>query len=184
MQKLVFCFVVLMATMTTPALARKSCEPARTTSFAALIRDNQGDLHLLIAIVRNRMNLADLECWASSGDKRMMLALAKRLDFGAPEERDADRAEHLYKAAATTIPGTIYVYTPGFRGKPGRVMPINVGPTVPGLIEADYYRALMHIEARAAKPNYRKGIKMLERLSKSGYAPATEKLSALSAHRT
>lgn len=55
----------------------------------------------------------------------------------------------------------------------------RTGPDVPGLPEGDYRRALMHVEGRANKAKFRKGMKILERLAKTGFAPARERIEAM-----
>ena len=50
---------------------------------------------------------------------------------------DPKRARKLYRAAATTTGGTIYVYVPATRkGGRGYVTPVSMGPKVEGLKEA------------------------------------------------
>ncbi|SNS29896.1 hypothetical protein SAMN06295912_10430 [Sphingomonas laterariae] len=167
----------------TPAAA-KSCPPAEVERFSALIRDADGNVRLILATIRGRMTTDQVRCWAATGDRKMMVELGRRLEHGDGIARDAERAEELYKAAATPKLGTLWVYTPGVGGQPGRVMPIRTGPDEPGLPAAAFARALMHIEGRAARPSYAKGMKILKELSESGHAPARARYDAIMAGPT
>jgi hypothetical protein len=74
---------------------------------------------------------------ARSGDKQAQLALGIRYEAGDGVPTDPKRARKLYRAAAATTGGTIYVYVPATRkGGKGYVSPVNMGPRVAGLAEA------------------------------------------------
>ena len=74
---------------------------------------------------------------ALTGDKHAQLALGIRYEEGDGVAPDPKRARKLYRAAATTTGGTIYVYVPPTRkGGRGYVTPVNMGPVVAGLKEA------------------------------------------------
>jgi TPR repeat protein len=158
---------------------RGECPPQRVQSYTLLIREASGDIRIILAHIKTRLSTEDVACWAATGDKTMMLELGKRLEAGDGIAADPERAEDLYERAAAFISGTIYVYSPGFGKVPGRVMPLRTGPDIPGLPEAKYRRALMHIEGRAMKANPRRGFKWLKELAKGGYRPAAERLAAL-----
>ncbi|WP_326408103.1 sel1 repeat family protein [Sphingomonas sp.] len=158
---------------------RPACPDPRARQIALLVADTNGDVTLIVARIRDRLSTEDAACWAARGDKPMLLELAKRLETGDGIAQDVERAEDLYQAAARPTVGTIYVYSPGVGKSPGMVLPVRTGPDVPGLPEAAYRRALMHIEGRAAKPSPRKGFSILRKLAKSGYAPAVARLAAL-----
>lgn len=162
-----------------PAAAKPACAPAQVERVTALIRDAVGDMHLILATIRGRMTTEQVRCWAATGDRRMMTELARRLEAGDGIARDPERAEDLYKIAATPKPGTLWIYVPGVGGQPGRVMPHTIGPGEPGLPEAAYRRALMHIEGRAARPSYRKGLKLLKQAADGGYPPARARYAAI-----
>lgn len=163
-----------------PAFAKRTpCPEPRAQRIALLVANANGDIALIVANIRERLSKEDVACWAERGDKRMILELAKRLEAGDGVAQDSERAEDLYISAAAAKIGTIYVYSPGVGKSPGQVIPIRTGPDVPGLPEAAYRRALMHIEGRAAKPSLRKGFSILKRLAKNGYAPAIDRLNAL-----
>ena len=85
---------------------------------------------------------------ARSGDKLAQLELGIRFEEGIGVPVDLGRAERLYRAAATASGGTIMVYVPGIRGRPGTVMPMSTGPRMPGLKEAR--NRLRALEARRA----------------------------------
>ncbi len=74
---------------------------------------------------------------AQYGDKRALLELGIAYEEGRTVPVDLKRARALYRAAASTTGGTIFVYQPPVRkGGAGSVMPVNMGPVVPGLAEA------------------------------------------------
>jgi TPR repeat protein len=158
------------------AEARKPCPPAEDQYIAALLVSVGGDVALFIAAFKGPMSIAHVECLAKRGDKAMLLELGRRYDTGVGARPDPERAEQLYSAAARSVSGTTAIYVPGVGKSPGHVQMIRTGPDVPGLPEGTYQRALMHIEGRARKPSFRKGIKLLKQAAKRGYAPAAEKL--------
>lgn len=149
--------------------------------MTALIRDAQGQLHLILATIPKRMTNRQLECWAATGDRQMMLALGRRLEAGDGVARDPSAAEKLYQRAATPRSGDLWIYVPGVGGAPGRVTNVRSGPDEPGLPAAAYARALMHLEGRASRPSYRKGIRLLRDLSAAGYPPAKARYEAIMA---
>ncbi len=78
--------------------------------------------------------LQQLAMRAQNGDKQAQLDLGIAYEEGRGIAVDLKRARALYKAAATTIGGTIYVYTPPVKqGGRGMVMPVNLGSVVTGL---------------------------------------------------
>lgn len=169
-----------LALIASPGAAKRpSCPPERADTLVALIRATDGDMALIVARIPRRLSTEDVECWAATGDKRMMIELGKRLEVGTGIDQDVERAEQLFEHAADLVSGNLAIYVPGFGGKPGYVMFHRIRPDVPGLPEGDYRRALMHIEGRAAKPKPKKGFKLLDRLAKDGYPPAIERLAAL-----
>jgi TPR repeat protein len=155
------------------------CPPQRVQSYTLLIQQANDDIAIILASIKARLDTQDVACWAATGDKAMMLELAKRLESGDGIPADPERAEDLYERAAAYVSGTTYIYSPGFGKVPGRVMPVRIGPDIPGLPEAKFRRALMHVEGRAVKANPRKGFKWLKELAKGGYAPAVERLRSL-----
>jgi TPR repeat protein len=172
--------LILLLAGASPAVAKRSaCPDPRARQIAVLVADASGDVALIVARIKERLSTEDVACWAARGDKPMLLELAKRLESGDGIARDVERAEDLYVSAAATKFGTIYIYTPGVGKSPGRTIPMRMGPDVPGLPEAAYRRALMHIEGRAAKPSPRKGYSILRKLAKNGYAPAAAYLERL-----
>jgi hypothetical protein len=79
-------------------------------------------------------DLQDLARRAQAGDKHAQLDLGIAYEEGRGMLPDIKRARHLYRMAATTGGGTIYVYQPPVRtdGR-GGVVPVNLGPMVRGL---------------------------------------------------
>lgn len=74
---------------------------------------------------------------AISGDKAAQLALGIAWEEGAGAPVDIKRAKTLYRLAAAATGGTIYIYQlPVRAGGRGGVIPVNLGPIVPGLPEA------------------------------------------------
>lgn len=162
-----------------PAYARKACPTAEERYIAALFVTAGGDAALFIASFRGPMTTAHIECLARRGDKPMILELGRRYETGIGIPADVERAEALYSAAARTISGTIAIYVPGVGKSAGSVRMIRTGPDVPGLPEANYRRAMMHIEGRARKSSFRKGLKLLKQAAKAGYTPAAEMLQKI-----
>ena len=171
---------LLIAAAASPAVAKRpACPEPRARQIALLVADANGDIALIVGRIKERLSTEDVACWAARGDKPMLLELAKRLESGDGVARDVERAEDLYVSAAATKFGTIWIYSPGVGKSPGTVMPMRMGPDIPGFPEAAYRRALMHIEGRAAKPSPRKGYSILRKLAKTGYAPAAAYLARL-----
>lgn len=74
---------------------------------------------------------------AWTGDKQAQLELGIRFEEGIGVPPDIKRARKLYRRAATTTGGTIFVYIPpATRGGRGSVAPVNTGPIMRGLDEA------------------------------------------------
>jgi hypothetical protein len=84
-------------------------------------------------------------CAAFRGDKMELYELGRRSEFGDGVPIDLKRARDLYRAAASSTPETIYVYSPGINGAAGRVIPVNTGRGGPGL--ADAKAALLRVKA-------------------------------------
>ncbi|HEX9933253.1 MAG TPA: SEL1-like repeat protein [Allosphingosinicella sp.] len=81
--------------------------------------------------------LQSLATRARGGDKHAQLELGIRFEEGHGVPMDWDRAERLYRMAATRSGGTTMIYVPPVRrGGAGHVMPVSNGPVVPGLAEA------------------------------------------------
>jgi hypothetical protein len=71
---------------------------------------------------------------ARSGDKQSQLDLGIRYETGSGVPQDMKQARRLYRMAAATTGGTIYVYQPPVKkGGRGGVVPVNLGPVVQGL---------------------------------------------------
>jgi TPR repeat protein len=172
------CFALLFLLSADIAHA-KPCNEAQVKAFAALFTDANGNVAILIARVRHRLETEDVTCWAKRGDKAMILELGKRFETGDGVTANAKRAETLYMMAATSTGGPIWLYTPGFQGAPGRVMSIDRWPVIQGLREGTYRRALMHIRGRAARSSVKKGMKWMQKLAKDGYQPAQEYLASI-----
>ncbi len=91
-----------------------------------------------------------LAAHAQRGDKQAQLDLGIRYEEGNGLPADPKRARKLYRLAAATTGGLIYVYqTPVKKGGRGGVVPVNLGPTVRGLAEAK-------VRSTAMKPLVRK----------------------------
>jgi hypothetical protein len=100
--------------------------------------------------------LAGLAMRASSGDRHALLELGIRFEEGRGVPVDLRRAARLYRRAAATTGGSTMIYVPPTRrGGSGYVMPVNLGPVVPGLPEArERLQALR--KRRAAKGDRRR----------------------------
>jgi TPR repeat protein len=73
---------------------------------------------------------------AKTGDKAAQLELGKRFEGGLGVPTDLSKARKLYRLAAMSQGGTIWIYVPGVGQTPGHVMPMNTGPVISGLPEA------------------------------------------------
>lgn len=73
---------------------------------------------------------------AKGGDRHAMLHLGIAFEEGRGLPRDLKKARKLYRMAAADSGGTMWIYVPGVGNAPGRVMPFDRGPFVPGLAEA------------------------------------------------
>lgn len=160
-------------------IKKQDCPLPRQQAIALLLQEGNGDVTVIIARIKARLTTEDVACWAATGDRAVMLELAKRLETGDGVPLDAERAEDLYEQAAAFVSGTTYIYSPPVGKSPGMVMPVRIGPDIPGLPEAQFRRALMHIEGRAVKSSPGKGFKLMKALAKRGYQPAIDKLAAL-----
>jgi hypothetical protein len=79
-------------------------------------------------------DLQDLARRAQAGDKQAQLDLGIAYEEGRGVAVDLKRAERLYRMAATTSGGTLYVYQPPVKkGGRGGAVPVNMGPVVLGL---------------------------------------------------
>ena len=83
------------------------------------------------------LDLSRLALLASMDDKRAQLELGIRFEEGIGLPIDLDRARQLYGRAASASGGTLWVYSPPVgNATSGRVIPIEQGPRMPGLVEA------------------------------------------------
>ena len=74
---------------------------------------------------------------AQAGVKAAQLELGIRFEEGRGVERDLGKARALYRLAASTSGGQIWIYSPPVgNGSSGRVIPVNTGPKQVGLAEA------------------------------------------------
>jgi hypothetical protein len=71
--------------------------------------------------------------WAAN--KPAALELGIRFEEGRGVHRDPDKARQLYRIAAASSGGTIYVWVPGAGDNPGHLMPV-FAPEEPGLAAA------------------------------------------------
>jgi hypothetical protein len=79
-------------------------------------------------------DLQALALRAQSGDKQAQLDLGVAYEEGRGVGVDLKRAEKLYRMAATTTGGTIYVYQPPVKpGAVGMMVQMDIGPVVHGL---------------------------------------------------
>lgn len=179
MWRAAFGFILLNGCATVPQVA---CPPPKLERFVGLVR--LGADRFLLALGPTRLSAEDVECLARAGEKPMQYELAQRLEKGDGIAPDLVRAEALYSAAAQSISGMTYVYMPPACSKcAGMVMPVRTGPDIPGLPEATFALARMQIEGRSTRPDYRGGLKRMERLAKSGFPPAVAYLAALRERR-
>jgi hypothetical protein len=75
---------------------------------------------------------------ARGGSKEAQLALGIRYEEGNGVPLDVKRARKLYRMAAATTGGTIFVYVAaGKKGGKGYLTPVNAGSRVEGLTSAE-----------------------------------------------
>ncbi len=85
----------------------------------------------------DRLPLGELARLASMGSKRAQLELGVRFEEGRGVACDPEKARALYRKAATSTGGTIWVYQPPVgNGTSGRTVPIDSGPREVGLASA------------------------------------------------
>jgi TPR repeat protein len=79
-------------------------------------------------------DLQDLARRAQAGDKQAQLDLGIAFEEGRGMHSDKKRAYQLYRMAAMTSGGMIYVYQPAVKkGGRGGVVSVNFGPIISGL---------------------------------------------------
>lgn len=154
------------------------CDAPRHERLVATIPLGAEAVLALIGPVR--LTDSAVECLALLGSKPMQYELGRRL-----EERDPERAQRLFAAAAATTSQFSHIYAPGAcPGCPGRVTLVPNADAQPGLPEAGLALALMHVEGRASPSRPREGYRMIDRLAKRGFGPAIEVQARLRARRT
>ncbi len=94
------------------------------------------------------LDLATLAQQAQAGDKHAQVELGIRFEEGIGVTQSKSNACSLYRKAATSSGGTIWVYSPPVgNGTTGQVIPIDRGPVIAGLPEAS--ERLEALEARS-----------------------------------
>ena len=113
-------------------------------------------------------------------DQQGLVAMGLRYETGDGVPQDYRKAASLYRAAARSQPGTIYVYSPPV-GKEsyGRVIPVLTGPGRAPLPEAQYRLALLHLKGAGVDTDRQKAEKLLQAAAGAGYAPAAKTLSSM-----
>ncbi|MCG8504605.1 MAG: sel1 repeat family protein [Sphingomonadales bacterium] len=123
--------------------------------------------------------LAELKTQACGGSKLAQYELARAHETGDGIAADPARAVAWYRAAAETVGGTTYVYSPPVGSETyGRVIPVTTGPARPGLAAAQYALGRLYLEGRGVKRSDRKARKWLERAARQDYGPALALLEA------
>lgn len=113
--------------------------------------------------------LAALECSASRGFKPAQLELGKAYEAGAGVPVDYERAADLYRAAAASVSGTTYVYSPAVGKSPGRVIPIRTGMDQSGLAEAKYRLGLLYASGRGVDRDPERARKLMIEAQEAEY---------------
>lgn len=84
-------------------------------------------------------DIAQIAERARLGNKQAQFDLGLRFANGDGVPKDCERARQLFRTAARASGGTIWVYSPPVtKGGRGQVIPVNSGPVMPGLIEAQF----------------------------------------------
>lgn len=115
--------------------------------------------------------MAAVQCRAGRGDKSAQLELGKAYETGAGVGQDFGRAAELYRAAATSVSGTTYVYSPPVGRSRGQVIPIRTGADQAGLAEAKYRLALLHRAGRGVKLDRARADELFVEAVKQGFRP-------------
>ena len=76
-------------------------------------------------------SIQQLAIQARDGDQQALLHLAASYDYGVGVAADRDQAIRLYRLAARSDPGSIYVWVPNGNGG-GRVQMVETGAARPG----------------------------------------------------
>jgi hypothetical protein len=90
-------------------------------------------------------SLRNLASRAMTGDKQAQLDLGIAFEEGQGVPKDWNKAKKLYRMAAATSGGTIWVYQPGVgNGTRGGVVPIDLGPVQFGIENAKEHLSNQH----------------------------------------
>ncbi|MCH8686436.1 SEL1-like repeat protein [Pedomonas mirosovicensis] len=85
----------------------------------------------------NMRSMENLACWAERNDQLAQYALGIAYEHGLGVPADRKAAMRYYRAAAASVPGRIWVYSPPVgKESMGRVIPVDTGPGRTGLPEA------------------------------------------------
>ena len=97
-----------------------------------------GKVYMGVPLTVGDPTLRSLAGRAAAGDKQAQLDLGIRYEEGRGIRRDVAKARRLYQLAASDSAGLLWIYTPPVgKGAQGRIMPLNVGPRIKGLKEAE-----------------------------------------------
>jgi len=92
-----------------------------------------------IPLVKGQTNpeLRQLAMRARTGDKQAQLELGIRFEEGRGVGRDIEKAQDMYRLAASDSGGPTWVFVPStVKGQRGKVVPVDRGPMLRGLEEA------------------------------------------------
>ena len=118
---------------------------------------------------------------AGGCDNQALVELGQRYESGDGVPQDFGKAAALYKAAATSQPSVIYVYSPAVgRESYGRVIPVRTGPGRAASPEARYRLGLLTLKGAGVKQDRKKAESLLRSAAQDGFAPAEQALADMS----
>ena len=121
--------------------------------------------------------LAELAC---SGNKIAQFTLGYVYETGEGTVADPKKAVKWYQRASRPTRGMSYVdVAPVGQQAHGRVMPLQTGPEIPGITEAEYRLGLMYLEGRGVEQSRDKAARWFRRAAQKGHDQAAAALEGL-----
>jgi TPR repeat protein len=162
---LTFCLCAMLAACATPV--EQACEGKQ--NFGTLVVLG-GTTLLMDALSGPDAKAASCVLASVSPDQALDVALRLRTGIGLPKRPGV--AKSIYATLVQPKGGTIYVYSPGFNGKRGTVIPVSTGPAIPGDARAMRELGKMLILGEAGKPKLKQGWRWIQAAADAGDAEA------------
>jgi hypothetical protein len=163
---LVFVCITVLSACATPV--EQACE-GKTNVGAMLIL---GPTPLLVEALSGPDTKTANCVMASTRNREEALEVARRLRGADGWPKRPRVALKIYERLVVSTGGTMYVYSPGFNGKPGTVIPMNSGPVVPGDRAAMRELGKMLILGEAGKPKLKHGWTWIRQAAEAGDSEA------------